>query len=307
MTHRKILVIANPKARRNAPRLIADLKAAAPADVDWTVIETSSQPFGYGELETDARTAGVVIAVGGDGTVTEALTALGDCKTPLAILPGGSTNVIAKELGIPGNASGLARLIFGDHAIRTIDAATCNGRMFLHMAGAGFDSRIFDQTNPELKQRVGWLAYLPSAATSLRIPPARFRVETDLAQFDVTSPMVLIANGAGIVRPGLTIFPGISSSDGWLDLIAITATRGPAIASVVARLASRSMDRSPHVLHARAKLFRIASDPPMPVQADGDVIGTTPVEIAVLPGRAHFLVPTNRVRSRDLASVSRGA
>jgi diacylglycerol kinase (ATP) len=288
---RKVLVVANPMARRNAPRLISDLKAAAPADIDWQIIETSARPFASGELEEIAGGADLVVAVGGDGTVTETLSAIGNCRAPLAILAGGSTNVIAKELGIPGDPESLARMLFGGHSVRTIDAATCNGRMFLHMAGAGFDSRIFDQTNPELKRRAGWFAYLPSAARSLRLPPARFHVETEFAQFDLTSPMVLIANGAGIIRPNLYIFPGISSSDGWLDLVAVTATRGTAIAGVLARFASRSMDRSPHILHARARSIKIESVPAMPVQVDGDVIGSTPVEIEIQPGRARFLVP----------------
>jgi diacylglycerol kinase (ATP) len=287
----KILIIANPMARRNAPRLISDLRGACPNHVEWQVIETSPTPLKFGALECEARDASVVVVVGGDGTVTEALTAIGDADAPIAILPGGSTNVIAKELGTPDEPHELADLVFGQHSIRTIDAALCNGRMFLHMAGAGFDSQIFDHTSPELKRRVGWFAYLPSAAQSLRLPPARFHVETESAAFELTSPMVLVANGAGIIRPSLYVFPGISSNDGWLDLIAVTATRGAAIASVLARFASRSMDRSPHILHARARTIRIESDPAMPVQVDGDVVGSTPVDIEILPGRARLMVP----------------
>lgn len=287
----KVLLIANPMARRNAPRLISDLRAACPADVEWNIIETSPTPLKFGSLEREARTVSAVVAVGGDGTVTEALTAVGEANTPIAILPGGSTNVIAKELGTPDAPESVARMIFGRHSIRVLDAGMCNDRMFLHMAGAGFDSRIFDQTNPDLKRRVGWFAYLPSAAQSLRLPPARFHIETELAAFDLTSPMVLVANGAGIIRPSLYVFPGISSADGWLDLIAVTATRGPAIASVLARFASRSMDKSPHILHARATSIRIESEPTMPVQVDGDVVGSTPVQIRILPGRARLIVP----------------
>lgn len=289
-----ILVVANPMARRNSPRLISDLRAACPDDVEWQIFETSPTALRFGDLEREARDASVVIAVGGDGTVTEALTAIGDAETPIAILPGGSTNVIAKEMALPDEPREVAQLVFGDHEVRVIDAAICNGRIFLHMAGAGFDSRIFDHTSPELKRRVGWFAYLPSAAQSLRLPPARFHVRTETATFELTSPMVLVANGAGIIRPSLYVFPGISSTDGWLDLIAVTATDAPAIAGVLARFASRSMDRSPHILHARARTIRIESEPPMPVQVDGDVVGPTPVDIEILPSRARLLVSPSR-------------
>ncbi|MDQ2683244.1 MAG: NAD(+)/NADH kinase [Chloroflexota bacterium] len=292
-----ILVVANPHARRNAPRLLADLQAASPQSVTWDVIETRADQFRFGELEVRARGAACVVTVGGDGTVTDALTGIGDAHIPVAIVAGGSTNVIAQELGMPNDAAGVSQLIFGTHAVRTMDAAMCNERLFLHMAGAGFDSRIFDQTNPELKRRVGWFAYLPSAASSIRLPPARFHVETETATFELTSPMVLVANGAGVIRPSLYVFPGISSTDGWLDLIAVTATRAAHIASVLARFASRSMDRSPHILHARAKTIRISADPPMPVQVDGDVVGSTDVTIKVMPGRAQMIVPQRGTES----------
>ena len=173
----RILVVANPMARRGAARLLEQLKSAAPATVDWQIIETSPTSFTAGELEQTANTVDLVVAVGGDGTVAEVLTAIGDATAPIAIVPGGSTNVIARSIGAPINPTSVGRLVFGRHEIRTMDAAMCNGRMYLHMAGAGFDSRIFDQTNAALKRRAGWVAYLPGAARSLRMPPARFQCE----------------------------------------------------------------------------------------------------------------------------------
>jgi diacylglycerol kinase (ATP) len=286
-----VLVVINPMARRNAPRLLGELRAAAPRDVAWQIVETTPTPFTVGELETEARASDVVIAVGGDGTVADALTAIGNARVPIAILPGGSTNVIAQELGTPGSPGDVARLVFGRHAIHSMDAATCNDRLFLHMAGAGFDSRIFDQTDPALKRRVGWLAYLPGAARSLRLPPARFHVRTESASFDLTSPMVLVANGAGIIRPSLALLPDIASDDGWLDLVAVTTSHAPGIASVLARFVTRSMDRSPHVMHVRARRVQIEADPKMPIQIDGDVAGETPATMEILPGRAMMIVP----------------
>jgi len=286
--------VVNPRARRNGERLLADLKRASPDSWTWNLVETSPDQFQLGQLAELARKNDVAIAIGGDGTVTDAMTALGDVEIPLAILPGGSTNVIAQELGLPFAPAGLAAMLMNGFAVKVMDAATCNARYFLHMAGAGFDSRIFDQANPELKQKVGWFAYLPSAASSLRMPPSRFTITTESASFVLTSPMVLVANGAGIVRPSLYVYPGISTDDGWLDLIAVTATEPTAIAGVVARFVTRSMDRSPHILHARAKSVRIEATPPMPVQVDGDVVGMTPVDIEILPGKGRIVVPGGR-------------
>jgi diacylglycerol kinase family enzyme len=293
------LVVVNPISRRGASRLLEKLKATAPASVDWHIIETSPTSFRSGELELEARNADVVVAIGGDGTVAETVTAVGNAPASIAIVPGGSTNVIAQEIGAPVNPTDVGQLIFGRHEIRTMDAATCNGRLFLHMAGAGFDSRIFDQTNAELKRRAGWVAYLPGAARSLRLPPARFHVRTDHAEMDFVSPMVLVANGAGIIRPSLALLPDITSVDGMLDMVAVTATGGRQIASVIGRFLTKSLHRSPHVLHVRTTRIEIEADPPMPVQLDGDVVGTTPVEMEILPHRARLIVPVGRGNSAE--------
>jgi diacylglycerol kinase (ATP) len=290
----RALVVVNPVARRGATRLLDQLRATAPATVDWRIIETSPTSLQPGELEQEARAVDVVVAVGGDGTVAETVTAIGDAPTPIAIVPGGSTNVIAHEIGAPINPTAVGHLIFGHHDIRTMDAATCNGRMFLHMAGAGFDSRIFDQTNAALKRRAGWVAYLPGAARSLRLPPARFHVRTDQAEMDFVSPMVLVANGAGIIRPSLALLPDITSVDGMLDMVAVTATGGAQIARVIGRFLTKSLQRSPHVLHVRTARVHIEADPPMPVQLDGDVVGSTPVEMEILPRRARLIVPVGK-------------
>ena len=275
-----------------------------PADTRLTVVETTTAPLVRGALEDVATEVDLVVAVGGDGTVAETLTAIDGSRTPVGIIAGGSTNIIALELGVPADPAAAADLIFGDHEIVEMDAATCNGETFLHMAGAGFDSRIFDNTSRTQKQRFGWLAYIPSAAHSLRLPPARFRVTTDAATFELTSPMVVVANGAGIIRPGLPIYPGIVNDDGLLDVIAVTATAPSDIASVLARFASRRMHRSPHILHARSRSVRIEADPVMPIQLDGNVSGTTPALIELREQPARLIGP---LRSARLVPVSRGS
>src|SRR3954451_15840289 len=92
----RVLVIVNPQARRNGERLIADLRRASPDGWRWDLFETQREQFRHGQLADAARASEIAIAVGGDGTVTDAMTALGDVVIPLAILPGGSTNVIAQ-------------------------------------------------------------------------------------------------------------------------------------------------------------------------------------------------------------------
>lgn len=299
----RCLVVVNPVSRRGASDLVDHLREHMPASTRLTIVETTTTPLARGTLEPAAMASDLVVAVGGDGTVAETLTAIDRAQTPVGILAGGSTNIIARELGVPADPAAAVALIFGDHEVVEMDAATCNGETFLHMAGAGFDSRIFANTDPRQKQRFGWLAYLPSAAHSLRLPPARFRVTTESATFELTSPMVVVANGAGIIRPELPIFPGIVHDDGLLDLIAVTATAPSDIASVFARLASRRMHRSPHILHARARSIRIETDPVMPIQLDGSVSGKTPAQIELRDQPARIIGP---VRGRRGGTARRG-
>src|SRR6478752_7058801 len=104
----RVLVILNPQARRNSERLIADLRQASPDGWSWDFVETHREQFQHGQLSEAARVSEIAIAVGGDGTVTDAMTALGDTHIPLVILPGGSTNVIAQELRVPQSPADLA-------------------------------------------------------------------------------------------------------------------------------------------------------------------------------------------------------
>lgn len=293
----RCLVVVNPVSRRGASDLLDHLREHTPSSTHLTVVETTTTPLKRGALQEVAEGVDLVVAVGGDGTVAETLTAIDGARTPVGILAGGSTNIIALELGIPADPAAASALLFGEHEVVEMDAATCNGETFLHMAGAGFDSRIFDSTSRTRKQRFGWLAYIPSAAHSLRLPPARFRVTTDTAAFELTSPMVIVANGAGIIRPELPIYPGIVYDDGLLDLIAVTATAPSDIASVLARFASRRMDRSPHILHARSRWVGIEADPVMPIQLDGNVSGTTPALIELRDRPARMIGPAQGRRA----------
>ena len=288
----RCLVVVNPVSRRGADSLLDHLRERMPAETRLSIVETTTTPLERGALEAAAREADLVVAVGGDGTVAETLTAMDRASTPVGIIAGGSTNIIALELGIPADPAAAAALLFGEHRVIEMDAATCNGETFLHMAGAGFDSRIFDNTSRRQKQRFGWLAYLPSAAHSLRLPPARFAVTTDDAAFEITSPMVIVANGAGIIRPELPIYPGIAYDDGLLDLIAVTATAPSDIATVLARFVTRRMRDSPHILHARSRSIRIEADPVIPIQLDGNVSGATPATIELRDQRARMIVPS---------------
>src|SRR4029079_2655516 len=180
----------------------------------------SQSPSQAATLARDAAAiADVVVAVGGDGTVADVATGIFGSAARLGIVPTGSTNITARCLDIPRGARRAVELIAGPHARRPIDVGRCAEPCFLHMAGAGFDAEWFGATSPTLKRSMGWVAYLPAAATAIRLPPAHVRVVTDDDAIDAMSPLVLVANGGSILAPELTLHPEVAIDDGWFDVL----------------------------------------------------------------------------------------
>lgn len=290
----RLLVIANPATRRDVHRIIVALRRAAPdgVSIDTHITRHPGQARELAEQHGDG--ARLLVAIGGDGTVGDVAAAAVDHDIPLAIMPGGSTNIIARELGIPSGPEAGAALMFGRNRLARIDAGICGDRVFLHMVGAGFDSRFFARSNQALKRKVGWLAYIPAATRTLFDQPVEARVTVDGDEVRAITTMVLVANGPSVIHPSLQIAEEISTSDGIFDVFIVTARSGVQKAGVFGRMVTRRIDASPHVIRLRGRDIEIETDPPLPVQFDGDVDGETPVRLRMLPGAVRVLVPAGR-------------
>ncbi len=290
----RYVVVANPATHGNVDHIIQAIRAAAPHGVTIDVSYTDRVVPLADLTDFGASDIAGVIAVGGDGTVRAVATALGDRKLPIGIIPGGSTNIIAQELKIPKQPNRAAALIFGEHCLYSMDAGVCGGDRFLHMAGAGLDSRFFAATDPELKRRIGWRAYLRPAVNQLSASPIRFRIEADQLSVEVDSPLVLIANGRSILKPFLPIYPDVRSDDGWLDVIVFTPSAFRDVVLTAAGFALRRLEQSPYVMRIKTKHVKLSADPPFPVQLDGDLYGETPISVDIQPGALTIIVPKRR-------------
>lgn len=289
-THR-FLVVANPVARKGAERIVEMLRAEAPPNVELDVHFTTPDHFASGDLREQASRCEAAIAVGGDGTVADTTTAIDGVDIPIGIIPAGSTNVIARNFRIPADPKAAAHLAFTRPATKRIDVGLCNGRRFIHMGGAGFDSRMFAATDRRLKKKLGWLAYLQGASKSITAPPARFVIDVDGVELECPSPLVLVANGDFVVTPAMKVGQGIRYDDGVLDVVLVTATHPSEIARTIGRFAARSLEKSPYTVHLRGRQIELRSDPPLPLQLDGDIVGTTPARFSILPLALDLIVP----------------
>jgi YegS/Rv2252/BmrU family lipid kinase len=279
-------------ASRVDPARIAEVVAGAFANARKPLVHVAHSSSQAVTLARDAAAiADVVVAVGGDGTVADVATGIFGSAASLGIVPTGSTNITARCLDIPRGARRAIALIAGPHARRPIDVGRCGERCFLHIAGAGFDAELFGATSPTLKRSMGWVAYLPAAATAIRLPPSRVQVVADEDVIDATSPLVLVANGGSILVPELTLYPEVAIDDGWLDVLVFTAATMAEVAATLGRMGRLALDRSPHVQWRRAKAVSIEASPALRVQLDGDVRGETPATFRIVPGGMTVITP----------------
>lgn len=168
----------------------------------------------------------LVVAAGGDGTVSSVADALVGTETPLGIIPLGTANVLAGELGIPLDVDASCALLAGDHALTRIDAMEIDGKHYVTQVGVGLDAEMIRGTQGEHKRRFGRLAYLWTAATRLvGLQARRFTLMVDGQTSRPRASQVLVANsgtlGSRPFRWGLDIRP----DDGQVDVCLIV--RGP--------------------------------------------------------------------------------
>ena len=287
----RVAVVVNPATRFGAAEIIAILQDVTPPTTKLDVQLTAAPGEAIRLARAAVPAADLVVAAGGDGTVADVATGILGSGTPLGIIPTGSTNIVARELGIPRGPRDAARLLFSPHRLARIDVGRHGDRVFLHMAGAGFDSRFFARADRNLKRRVGWVAYLPAAIASLRLPPSRFTIIADGRETAVTSPLVVVANGSSIITPALHLHPKIRFDDGWLDVLAFTATAPEDIALTIAQVATMTLDRSSFLFNTRAREVTLHAEPPLPVQLDGDVVDPTPATFSVEPAALAIVAP----------------
>lgn len=288
-----VVAIVNPNTHVDGMQVRAALGQFLPPGVNLRIHETRRDISTIDLTRAVTQDADGVIACGGDGTVSEVAAALMGRDITIGVVPAGSTNIVAQEMRVPSSIQAAVALAFGPFDIHQMDVGTCNGKIFLHMAGTGLDSRIFEMTDPALKRRIGWIAYVPPAMRAVFDTTNLFEIIIDDEHLTVESPLVLIANGSSVISSSFRIDASIRSDDGYLDVMVVTARRAHELAAVVAAAASPLMElrNSPWVTLLKAKRVTLASETPQSIQLDGDVTDTTPAEFGILPAAIRFSIP----------------
>lgn len=235
----------------------------------------------------------MVIAIGGDGTVSEVAEALVHTEIPLGIVPLGTANVLAHELNLPLDLEGACAMLAGEHATADIDAMQVGEKIFVLQIGIGIDSLMIRDTEREQKRRFGRAAYLWTALTRLLgYQPRRFSIAVDSKRIRPRASQVLVANGGVLGVAPFRWGPNIRPDDGFIDVCVVSARTAFDYIAVAYHILRGQQKKDRRVRYYKAaKSIAISADRPLPVQADGEIIGETPLQIQVVPDAVRVIVP----------------
>jgi len=293
-----VTVVVNPVSGEGKGQERAEMLAAALREQGRTVQVVTTEGEGdAARLVGEACDAGaaLVVAVGGDGSVQAAVDVIArrDPRPVLAHLPSGTTNAIARGFGLEDDPGDLAALIAADQ-VQTIDLGYLEDRdrYFLLMATVGDPSRVVDGASRELKDRLGFGAYLAAAARAAASPEhASVTLQCDGQTLRRKVNGILLANVARLERPAMKIAPDGATDDGRLDLV-LLSTRGALgwFRLLVAWLLRRRGDGD-SLEYRSIQRCRVEAVPRLPVQIDGELAGETPVTVVVVPASLALVAP----------------
>jgi len=289
---RKIHIIINPASGRPKPVLHILNSAFKQAEIDWDISLTKKS----GDAERFSREAvaggaDIVAANGGDGTVMEVAQGLLGSPVPLAILPGGSANLMAVELGIPKDLEKAAEIAADpDSPTRQVDVGLLGESYFLLRVGIGFGARKVAYADRKLKNRFGVLAYSVAAVKAVKdSKTAHYHITLDGKMVEADGVTCLIDNAGNMGIQGFQPAKNISVSDGLLDVL-LLGSKG--LVNMITSGTSGQTDKGEVVIeHWQASQIRIEVDPPQPVQVDGEMVDDTPISAGIMPGALKVLVP----------------
>ena len=289
-----VAVIAHSKKQLGAglPELRRKLEAAGFPDPIWHEVQKSKQAP---DRVRKALTSGadLIFVWGGDGTVQRCIDVLGDHPTvTLAILPAGTANLLATNLGIEADlATAVDVGLHGDR--RSIDVGVINGERFAVMAGCGFDALMIRDADRGLKDRWGRVAYIWTGAKHLRSGVVKGKIRVDGKTWYKGRMSCVLVGNVGSVLGNLHVFDDARPDDGRLDVGVVTADGFLDWTRAFGRIVFGRADRSPFVQTTVARKIDVRLDSKTPYELDGgDRPPTRRIKVKVQPGAITVAVPS---------------
>lgn len=315
---RRLAVIWNP-AKVGDPDAFSSKVRATADKHGWDEpvwFETTIDDPGAGQAQAALETGvDLLLVAGGDGTVRTVCQESARTGVAVGVVPQGTGNLLARNLGIPLNIKDALDTAFGgqDHAVDlasfSVDsepadsadpadgADTANpdqtvSTSFMVMAGLGMDAQIMTGVDDGLKNKVGWLAYFVSGIKALRFPAMKIQISIDDGDPQRFRARTVVVGNVGSLQAGIPLLPDARIDDGQLDVVVLAPRRFLGWVSIVARVLGRRRRTNDRLERMTGTKIEIRADKPAPMQLDGDPVGHGRTAIArVHPGVLLIRVP----------------
>jgi diacylglycerol kinase (ATP) len=297
----RTLIVLNPVAGQDEPATLRRRIGGAFAfwNAPFDLVETSG-PGHATRLARDAAACGyrAVCVVGGDGTLAEAATGLAGTDTPLALIPRGTGNQVAQNLRIPTRLEEAVEVAVKGSA-SPVDLGRIGDRVFVLVAGAGYDAATMASATREMKGRWGFAAYVFAAVKeALKAQPVDFRITADGETLEVRAVSVMLANVGELFAEfvpfpvPLAPRPRSSWQDGLFDVVVVAPRNVMDVPGVLWKaVGKRFRGDDDRLLHFQAKEVTIEADPAIAVQIDGDPAGVTPISAVAVERGVRIIAP----------------
>jgi diacylglycerol kinase (ATP) len=272
------VVILNPAAGNGQPKYWQERIEVIVGDCPVHLTSHSA------EAEALARRAAEegfrkIVAAGGDGTVNEVVNGIAGTSVALGLLPIGTVNVFAMELGLPSRNLELCWDIIKGENVRLVDLPSANGRFFVQLAGVGLDAQVVKETSLAFKRNFGPLSYLISAAQIAARQPPKLFIESESTSVDEAS-FVLIGNGRLYGGP-FPFFKHAIIDDGLFDVVLFKRLGYLEIIKYLQDVVFSPDIRAPDIEYFQTRYLRVTSAQDVPLELDGELAGGCPIDFSI--------------------------
>lgn len=235
----------------------------------------------------------IVVAAGGDGTLNAVVQGLAGSSTALGVLPAGTMNVFARELGLPHASLRRSLDVLDAGYVKEVDLYEANGHAFVQMAGVGLDAQVIEETDSEAKKMFGPMAYLTAAVRVLGERPPKMRVICDDGR--VEEGVCVLAGNGSLYGGQLKLFRKADNMDEMLDALVFTEAGYKLVLDSVRGLATGAIDAgNSSVNYLQARSFRIECESSVPMEVDGEFLGrVSEVRIDPAERKLRVIAPEN--------------
>lgn len=287
---KRALLLVNPKARRGQEAIDPVIDRLRDGGLSVTVEPFEALPEIARDIVRLRHMADLVVVCGGDGSVSSAALAAIESGLPMGIIPMGTANDLARTLEIPMDLLGAADVIVKG-STRRIDVGTVNGHAFFNVASIGLSTKLAQGLDPVLKKRFGRLGYaLAALKVMTRVRPFPARIIEKGTVIDVSTFQIAVGNGRHY-GGGNVVEETAQIDDGRLDLYSLEMTNLWKLALMLRSFRSGRHGAWSEVRTARCVEFDIETRKPMPVNADGEIVTSTPAHFKVHPKAISIFAP----------------